>query len=145
MSDWEHLEDLAGGDGGYAVIAVADDDGRPHASVVTAGSFTHPTTGARTVAFVVRGDARKLAHLRARPWASITFRVGPDWITAAGPVDLIGPDDPFDGVTDVAGLLRNVFVAAGGTHDDWDRFDRVMATERRTAVLVTPSRFLANR
>jgi hypothetical protein len=33
-----------------------------------------------------------------------------------------------------------VFVAAGGTHDDWDEYDRVMAEERRAAVLVTPTR-----
>jgi hypothetical protein len=145
MSDWAHLEQLATGDGGYAVITAIDDAGRPHASVVTAGPFTHPTTGERTVAFVVRGGARKLAHLRARPWASITFRVGPDWITAAGAVDLVGPDDRYDDVDDVPTLLRDVFVAAGGTHDDWPEFDHIMATEHRTAVLITPTRFLANR
>ncbi|MDY7101785.1 MAG: pyridoxamine 5'-phosphate oxidase family protein [Actinomycetota bacterium] len=148
MSDWAHLEKLATGDG-FAVITVIDDDGRPHASVVTARPFPHPTSGARTVAFVVRGGARKLAHLRARPWASITFRVGHDWISANGPVELAGPDDPHEGlaggVADVPALLRDVFVAAGGTHDDWDEFDRVMVAERRTAVLITPSRFLANR
>ena len=29
---------------------------------------------------------------------------------------------------------------AGGTHDDWDAFDRAMADERRAVVLVTPHR-----
>ncbi len=38
------------------------------------------------------------------------------------------------------GLLRDVFAAAGGTHADWDEFDRVMAAERRAAVLVEPTR-----
>jgi hypothetical protein len=33
-----------------------------------------------------------------------------------------------------------VYQGAGGTHDDWDTFDRVMAEERRTAVLVRPER-----
>jgi len=33
-----------------------------------------------------------------------------------------------------------VFTAAGGTHDDWATYDRVMAQERRTAVLMTPHR-----
>jgi hypothetical protein len=37
-------------------------------------------------------------------------------------------------------LLREIFTAAGGTHDDWDTYDRVMAEERRVAVLVTPER-----
>ena len=37
-------------------------------------------------------------------------------------------------------LLREIFTAAGGTHDDWDTYDRVMAEERRAAVLLTPER-----
>jgi hypothetical protein len=37
-----------------------------------------------------------------------------------------------------------VFTAAGGTHDDWDEYDRVMAAEGRTAVLVEPARILGN-
>jgi len=41
-------------------------------------------------------------------------------------------------------LLREIFIAAGGTHDDWDTYDRVMREERRTAVLVTPSRVYSN-
>jgi len=42
------------------------------------------------------------------------------------------------------GLLRHVFVAAGGTHDDWDEYDRVMAAERRTAVFVHADRISGN-
>lgn len=41
-------------------------------------------------------------------------------------------------------LLRDVFTAAGGTHDNWREFDRVMAAERRTAVLVHPDRLTSN-
>jgi hypothetical protein len=41
-------------------------------------------------------------------------------------------------------LLREIFTAAGGTHDDWPTYDRVMAEERRTAVLVTPRRVSTN-
>jgi hypothetical protein len=41
-------------------------------------------------------------------------------------------------------LLRTVFAAAGGTHDDWDEYDRVMADERRLAVLVRPRRVYGN-
>ena len=39
---------------------------------------------------------------------------------------------------------KAVFSGAGGTHDDWDEFDRVMAAERRTAVLVMPRRVYSN-
>jgi hypothetical protein len=41
-------------------------------------------------------------------------------------------------------LLRDVFRAAGGTHDDWDAYDRAMADERRAAVLITPTRTYTN-
>ena len=41
-------------------------------------------------------------------------------------------------------LLRAVFAAAGGTHDDWDTYDQVMATEGRTAVLIEPRRVYSN-
>ena len=37
-------------------------------------------------------------------------------------------------------LRRQVFMAAGGTHEDWAEYDRVMAAERRAVVLVTPTR-----
>jgi hypothetical protein len=63
-----------------------------------------------------------------------------------GPVGIVGPDDSLDGF-DEAGLpqlLRDVFTAAGGSHDDWDTYDRTMAAERRAAVLVTPERVYGN-
>jgi hypothetical protein len=41
-------------------------------------------------------------------------------------------------------MLRSIFEAAGGTHDDWDGYDRVMAEERRAAVLITPRRTYSN-
>ena len=58
----------------------------------------------------------------------------------------IGPDDLPDGFDSsrLPQLLRDVFTAAGGTHDDWDEFDRVMAAERRAAVLVEPARITSN-
>jgi hypothetical protein len=37
-----------------------------------------------------------------------------------------------------------VFTAAGGSHDDWEAYDRVMAEQRRTAVLVAPRRVYGN-
>jgi len=37
-------------------------------------------------------------------------------------------------------LLRDVFTAAGGTHDDWPTYDRVMAEERRAVVMIAPDR-----
>jgi hypothetical protein len=56
--------------------------------------------------------------------------------------ELVGPDDPRAEISAerLRLLLREVFTAAGGVHDDWEEYDRVMAEQRRTAVLVTPHR-----
>jgi hypothetical protein len=76
----------------------------------------------------------------------VTFRAGWEWAGVEGPVTLIGPDDVPDGFDPAAvpQLLRDVFTAAGGTHDDWDTYDRTMAAERRLAILVDPVRVLTN-
>jgi hypothetical protein len=59
---------------------------------------------------------------------------------------LIGPDDPRPGVDGerLRLLLREVFVAAGGSHDNWADYDRVMAEQRRAVVLITPTRIYGN-
>ena len=74
-------------------------------------------------------------------------RAGWEWTAVEGPADLAGPDDPLLGIDAEATrlLLRAVFSAAGGTHDDWDTYDRVMADERRAAVLITPDRIYPDR
>ena len=72
----------------------------------------------------------------------MVVRAAWEWVAAEGPADLAGPDD---GLGDLDAerirlLLREIFTACGGTHDDWDTYDRVMAEEHRTAVLVTRAR-----
>jgi hypothetical protein len=69
-------------------------------------------------------------------------RAGWEWAAAEGTADLAGPDDKLGDMDAerVRLLLREIFTAAGGTHDDWDTYDRVMAEEHRTAVLITPER-----
>src|SRR6266542_90830 len=37
-------------------------------------------------------------------------------------------------------LLRQIFTAAGGSHEDFGAYDRAMAADRRAAILVTPER-----
>jgi len=129
-------------DHGLAIVSVALPAGGVASSLVNAGVVDHPTTGAPVVGFVVRGDSRKTAHLRRDPRATVAWRAGWRWIAASGPVELVGPDDAALGLSpgDLAGHLRAVFTGAGGTHEDWDEFDRVMAAERRTAVLLQPAR-----
>ena len=142
MTDLADFAALVARDHGLAVVSTLRPDSTVSSSVVNAGVLRHPLTGEQVVAFVSRGDARRLAFLRATPRVTVLLRAGWQWAAAEGPVQLCGPDDPLPGV-DTEGLrllLRAVFSAAGGTHDDWDGYDTVMARERRTAVLVTPER-----
>jgi PPOX class probable F420-dependent enzyme len=136
---------LAERDNYLAVVATVRADSTVQASLVNAGFMAHPETGERVVAFVTYGPA-KLTHLRRRPQTTITFRAGWEWATVEGPADLIGPDDPRSGfdAERLRLLLREVFRSAGGTHDDWDTYDRVMREQRRTAVFVTPARIYSN-
>jgi PPOX class probable F420-dependent enzyme len=137
---------IAAADRGLCVVATTRRDASVQASVVNAGVIAHPVDGNEVVAFVARGGARKLVHLRGRPQATIVARSGWEWAAVEGPAELIGPDDAvagFDPET-LRLLLRDVFTAAGGTHDDWETYDTVMAIERRTVVLVCPARVYAN-
>jgi hypothetical protein len=76
----------------------------------------------------------------------VTFRSAWQWASIEGHAVLAGPDDPqpWLGPADLPSLLRAIFVAAGGQHDNWDNFDAVMAEERRLAVLVDPVRVYSN-
>lgn len=129
-----------------AVLVTRRADGTPAPSVVNAGILSHPLTGSPAVAFVARGATAKLRNLHRDPLATLVFRAGWDWVSVAGPTVLVGPDDPLPGLDadGVRMLLRDIYTSAGGVHDDLDVYDRAMATERRTAVLVDPIRFTTN-
>ena len=98
------------------------------------------------MAFVARGHTVKLVNLRSDPRATLVFRTGWEWIAVRGPVDLAGPDDRLPGLPgrELPRLLRDIYTAAGGNHDDLDAYDAAMAAERRTAVLLQPRRFTTN-
>ncbi len=146
MTDLADFARLVALEHGLCVVSVLRPDGTIGSSVVNAGVLDHPVTGRPVVGLVARGGSRKLANLRDRPQATIVVRAGWDWAAAEGPAELAGPGDPMPGVDAEALrlLLRAVFTAAGGTHDDWDAYDQVMATEGRTAVLIEPRRVYSN-
>jgi PPOX class probable F420-dependent enzyme len=132
-------------DGFLAVVSTLRSDGTIQSSVVNAGVLAHPVSGADVVGFATYGQA-KLANLRSRPQLSMTFRAGWRWATVEGRAELSGPRDEGAGL-DAEGLrllLRQVFTAAGGTHDDWDAYDRTMLEQGRTAVLLSPTRLYTN-
>ena len=138
----EHVREFAAADRGLAFVSFAREDGTVHSTLINAGVMKHPVTGEEIVAFVVRGDTVKLRHWRRTPQATITFRAGWSWIGVEGSVTQVGPDDPMKGFdqADLPRLLREIFTAAGGAHDDWEEYDRVMAAERRAGVFIHPTR-----
>ncbi len=144
-SDLDHVRRIVQKDS-LAVVTTVKTDGTIHASVVNAGVLDDPVTGEPRVGLVAVGGARKLHHLRAGGRAAVVFRHGPDWVAVEGPVQLVGRQDQLEGFSRVQlpMLLRRVFVAAGGSHQDWDEFDRVMEAEGRTVVLVSPDRIISN-
>src|ERR1700691_1249059 len=147
MAELADFEALVAGDHGLAVMTVLSRDGQLRPSVVNVGVLAHPISGARVVGAVIHGRARKLVDLRERPDISVVLRVGWQWAGVNGRAEIIGPDDPAPGIGPerLRLLLREVFAAAGGAHDDFDEYDRVMADDRRAAVLIAPERVFANR
>jgi PPOX class probable F420-dependent enzyme len=129
-------------DHGLCVVSTLRGDGSVQATLVNAGVVQHPLTGVQVVGLVAAGGSRKLHNLRADPRATIVARAGWQWAAVEGTAEIIGPDDPHPDVDDerLRLLLRDIFRAAGGTHDDWETYDRVMAEERRAAVLLVPRR-----
>jgi PPOX class probable F420-dependent enzyme len=123
------------------IVSTVRADGSIQSALVNAGVLAHPLTGDRVVGLVSQPGVR-LRNLRVRPQATVAFRADWSYATVEGTAELAGPDDPLPGVDDerLRLLLREIFTAAGGTHDNWPEYDRVMAAERRCAVLLTPTR-----
>ena len=129
MADLEHVRRLGAQENGLVVVSTTRADGSVQTSVVNAGVLDGE------IAFVVRRSTRKIDNIERSGRAAVTFRSGWDWAAVEGPARVAGNDPQ---------LLRDVFTAAGGTHDDWDEYDRVMAAEDRVAVFVTPERVSTN-
>ncbi|MUL48819.1 TIGR03618 family F420-dependent PPOX class oxidoreductase [Mycobacterium sp. CBMA293] len=142
MTDIAAFAELSAQDHGLVVLNTLRGDGSIQSSVVNAGVMPHPKTGEQVVALVAIGATRKLRNLRADPRASVVAHAGWQWMTVEGTADVIGADDAD--AEELRLLLRAVFVAAGGTHDDWDTYDRVMREEGRAAVLISPTRVYSN-
>lgn len=141
----DDVMELAGREQFLAVVATLRDDSTIQASLVNAGVLDHPVSGEPALAFVTYGAA-KLRNLRARPQVAVTFRSGWSWATVEGTAEVIGPDDPNPSIDTERYrlLLRDVFTAAGGQHDDWDAYDTTMLDQGRVAVFVEPTRIYSN-
>ncbi len=146
MASLDDVRELVALDHGLATVTTVRPDGSLQSTVVNAGVVPHPVDDRPVAAFVARGATRKLDHLRRHPRATLLWRAGWAWATVEGPVELCGPDDLLAGVGPARRrlLLRDIFAAAGGTHEDWAEYDRVVSAERRVAVLVRPTRVYRN-
>jgi PPOX class probable F420-dependent enzyme len=146
VTDLAAFAELVPLDSGLCVLSTLRPDGGAQSSVVNGGVLDHPVHGGPVVGVVAAGGSQKLRNLRADPRATIVVRAGWRWVAVEGDAELAGPDDPHPEVEGDAlrSLLREVFRAAGGAHDDWETYDRVMAEERRAAVLITPRRVYSN-
>lgn len=132
---------LSAGESGLAIVSTVRADATVQSSLVNVGLLDHPRRGVPVLGFVTYGRV-KLANLRARPQLTVAFRSGWQWAAVEGRAELLGPQEVED--EELRLLLRAIFVAAGGTHDDWDEYDRVMREQGRTAVLIEPSRVYGN-
>jgi hypothetical protein len=131
---------------GLATVATIRPDGLVQLTVVHAGIVAHPVNGNEVAAFVAFGGGRKPVHLRARPVATLLWRSKWSWVALEGHAELCGPDDRLDGVSSAGlrQLLREIAQASGVVPADWGEYDRLVAAERRSAVLITPSRIYQN-
>ena len=133
-------------DHGLCVVSTLGIGGGIQSSVVNAGVLDHPLDQRKVVGLVAAGGSRKLQNLRSDPRATVVIRAGWRWAAVEGDAELLGPDDQHPEVDPekLRLLLRDIFRAAGGIHDDWATYDQVMREERRTAVLVAPRRVYTN-
>ena len=114
-----------------AVVNTFRRSGAIQTSVVKAGAYQGG------VVFVAIGSSAKLKNLRRDPRCTVTV-VSPHWdrwCAVEGRAVIRAWDN-----TDHEALrveLREAFVACGGTHDDWDKYDRVMRDDSRAIVVVS--------
>jgi PPOX class probable F420-dependent enzyme len=116
----------------YAVVSTIRPSGTVQSTLVNVGLY-EDGVGLTTV-----GGSLKERNLKRNPACTVTIHHGPYWITVEGKARLRTWDDT-DPET-MRRLLREIYVAAGGTHDDWETYDRVMRQERRAAVVIVPER-----
>ena len=145
MTDLSPFTELVPLDHGLCVLSTLRPDGGVQATVVNAGVVHHPRAGAPAVGLVATGGSRELRHLRADPGPRSSPGPAGSGPQSRGPPRSSVPTTRTPTSTPgPAATPADIFQAAGGTHDDWDAYDRVMADERRAAVCSSPRRAYTN-
>ena len=146
MSDLALVQQFLNDETGLATVSTVQNDGRVLSSVANCGVISNPTTATDCVALVSVGSAARLQHIRHGSEVTIAIRRGWNWVAVTGKAQLIGPDDRVDAI-DSEGLrllLREIYIAAGGHHDDFEEYDKVMASEKRVVVCVEVEQIRGN-
>lgn len=116
-----------------AVLTTFRRNGTAQMSIVTCGLYGD------AVAFTVSGVPSKLANLRRDPRCSILVSQ-PDWwgyVVLQGTARLFSPG--FTDPDELRQVLRDVYqVASGQPHPDWNDYDRAVAADSRSAIVVIP-------
>ncbi len=121
----------------YAVVSTIRPSGTVQSTLVNVGLYDDG------IGFTTSGHTVKEYNLKHNPACTVTIHNGPYWITAEGKARLYAWDET-DPET-MRHLLRELYVIAGGTHDDWETYDWVVREERRAAVVVVPERIYVRR
>ena len=121
----------------YAVVSTIRPSGTIQSTLVNVGLYDGG------IGFTAVGHSQKEYNLTRNPACTVTIHHGPYWITVEGKARLYTWDNT-DPET-MRHFLRDLYVAAGGTHDDWATYDRVVREERRAAVVVVPGRIYVRR
>lgn len=131
---------------GLGVVSTVQADGAILSTVVNCGLIDHPVTDEPRLAFVSLGGAARLRHIRGGSPVTVAIRRGWNWVSVTGAAELIGPHDNTHELDSdrIRIVLRDIFTAAGGVHDDWSTYDQTMRDQARTAVLIAPTRIRGN-
>ena len=146
MASISDVEEFLSLENGLSTVSTVQVDGKILSSVVNCGLIPHPIDSSPCVAFVSGGSAARLKHIARGSEITVSVRRGWKWVAVSGKGNLYGPRTLFEDSDDesLRLLLRDVFIAAGGTHENFDEYDQVMATERRVVVCISIDRIIGN-
>ena len=122
-----------------SVVTTFRRSGAAQMSILVAGPYQG------CIAFVVRGDTVKLANLRRDPRCTV-LTAKSSWsgyVVVEGRATIHGWEDTDH--EELRLMLREVYTAAGGSHDDFEEYDRVMKAEGRVVVMVVPDHVYGTR
>ena len=146
MGSVEHVQKFLSLETGLATVSTIQMSGGILSSVVNCGVLPHPITQELCVAFVSAGNAARLKHIERGSQVTVAIRREWKWVSVSGEADLFGPEDLSENFDpeQLRILLRDVFISAGGVHDDFEEYDKVMASDKRVVVCVSIERIRGN-